>query len=346
MEKIDLSTPETASTIFVGARWEAVVKLLPDKGVVIITDTNLSEIYGGRFPDFPVLVIEPGEESKKLRVVEKLAKDLLRLGIDRNGFILAVGGGVVCDIAGFLASVFMRGIRCGYISTSLLSQVDASTGGKNGVNLGVVKNVIGVIKQPEFVICDTTMLLTLTNEEYLSGLGELVKTGIIGDPVILDILENNYREIILRRRDILTDLVARSVRFKASVVSQDEKESGLRRILNFGHTFGHAIELKESFKHGIAVAAGLELATRFSLEKGFINFSDYNRITGIMKKYNLLMDYAISPETIRKLILHDKKKSGSDIQFVFIAGIGKPIIKKISVAELAGFYKKIRKSNR
>ena len=249
----------------VGARWEAVIKLLPEKGVVVITDDNVFDYYGSSFPDFPVIKIRPGEESKQLKIIETLSKKLLKKRIDRSGFLLAVGGGVVSDIAGFLASVYMRGIRCGYVSTSLLSQVDASTGGKNGVNLGGIKNVIGSFKQPEFVICDTTMLRTLSEEEYLSGIAELIKTGLIGDPVIIETLEKNYAGIIKRERNLLTDLVARSIKFKASVVSDDEKENGLRRILNFGHTFGHAIEVHESVKHGFAVASGMELAAAFSL---------------------------------------------------------------------------------
>lgn len=322
----------------IGGRWEAVVKLLPENGVVIITDENVNNIYGKLFPAFPVLKIKPGEDSKQLKVIEKLAKKLLDNGIDRSGFILAIGGGVVSDIAGFLASVYMRGIRCGYVSTTLLSQVDASTGGKNGVDLGGIKNVIGNFRQPEFVICDTTMLQTLPEEEYLSGLAELIKTGLIGDPVIIEILENNYAGVVKRERNLLSDLVARSVKYKASVVSQDEKEGGLRRILNFGHTFGHAIELHESVKHGFAVAAGMELAAVFSYKKGFISIKECNRIIDLLKKYNLRRRYTIAADKIEELILHDKKKSGTEIYFVFAEGIGKASVKKLPVREVIDFY--------
>ena len=343
MERIIIKTPDSISAIMVGARWEAVTRLLPESGVVIITDKNVFNLYGKSFPDFPVIKIEPGEESKKLRVIETLAGKLLKLGIDRSGFILAVGGGVVCDVAGFLASVYLRGIRCGYVSTTLLSQVDASTGGKNGVNLDRIKNVIGNFKQPEFVICDTTMLRTLSDEEYLSGMAELIKTGIIGDASIIEILEKNYAKVILRDRKLLSELVARSVKFKASVVVKDEKESGLRRILNFGHTFGHAIELHEAVKHGYAVASGMELATLFSYDKGLIDRKVCNRVINLMKKYNLLNSYNISSDTIGELILHDKKKSGDNIHFVFIEGIGTPEIRKVPAGEVIGFYKKFKK---
>lgn len=327
----------------VGARWEAVTKLLPERGVVIITDKIVFDLYGKSFPGFPVIKIEPGEESKKLKVIETLAGKLLKLGIDRSGFILAVGGGVVCDIAGFLASVYLRGIRSGYVSTTLLSQVDASTGGKNGVNLGRIKNVIGNFRQPEFVICDTTMLRTLPDEEYLSGMAELIKTGIIGDASIIEMLEKKYAKVILRDRELLSELVARSVKFKASVVAKDEKESGMRRILNFGHTFGHATELHESVRHGYAVASGMELATLFSYNKGLIDRKVCNRVISLLKKYNLLSSYNIPSDTIEELILHDKKKSGDNIHFVFIAGIGIPEVRKIPVVEVIDFYKKFKK---
>jgi 3-dehydroquinate synthase len=342
LEKITINTPGSVSEILVGAKWESVTGLLPDGGVVIITDENVKHFYGDRFPDYPVLTVLPGEESKKLEIVENLAKKLLRSGIDRTGFILAIGGGVVCDLGGFLASIYMRGVRCGYVSTSLLSQVDASTGGKNGVNLDGTKNILGNIRQPEFVICDPEMILTLPEQEYLSGLGELIKTGIIGSKILFETIEKDFNSIMSRDTDLLTALVAMSVKFKAAVVSEDEKENGLRRILNFGHTFGHAIELQRSVKHGFAVASGMELATEFSFEKGLISMEEKTRITDLLKKFGLLEVHNIPDDLIEQLILHDKKKSGSDINFVFTGGIGKAVVEKVAIGEVIGFYKRYR----
>ena len=339
MERIVINTQGAASEIFVGADWRRAFELVPREGAIVITDDNVFDLYGSQFPRFPVLKIKPGEASKSLKVVEQLSGELLDAGIDRSGFILAVGGGVVCDTAGFLASVFMRGIRCGYISTTLLSQVDASTGGKNGVNLGKIKNVIGNFRQPEFVFCDTSMLKTLSEEEYLSGLAELIKTGLIGDAAIIESLENKHDEVLSRDNEILSALIAKAVRFKASVVSRDEKESGLRRVLNFGHTFGHAIELHESVKHGFAVASGMKLATLFSKDKGCLGNDDSRRIISLLEKYALLKDYRIPHNIIDKLVIHDKKRSGSDIHFVFLEGIGKGIVKKIPVEEVSAFYR-------
>jgi len=346
LEKIIIETDNALSAILIGARWEAVIKLLPDTGVIILTDQNVYDLYGERFPEFPVLKIVPGEESKQLKVIEKLAGKLVKSGIDRSGFILAIGGGVVCDIAGFLASVYMRGIRCGYISTTLLSQVDASTGGKTGVNLGSIKNMIGTFSQPEFVICDTTMLRTLSEEEYLSGLAELIKTGIIGDKSIIEILENDYAGILKRDRYLLADLVGRCIKFKGRVVAEDEKESGLRRILNFGHTFGHAFELTMGMKHGFAVAAGIEVAAAFSLQKRLISRRDYERITELLGRYQLLNNFELSADTISGMIMHDKKKSGTDLHFVYMEGIGSAVVKKITVEEAISFYNQFKSGKR
>jgi len=342
LEKIFVNTPAAKSEIIVGQTWESVKELLPESGVVIITDDNILRLYGDKFPDLPVFSVTAGEESKKLSVIEYLAGRLLDSGIDRSGFILAVGGGVVCDLAGFLASVYMRGIKCGFVSTSLLSQVDASTGGKNGVNLGTTKNMIGTIRQPEFVICDPAMLLTLPEDEYLSGLSELIKTAVIGDKGLFEIIENSIKQILDRDCDLLTMLVTKAVSFKSMVVSEDEKENGLRRILNFGHTYGHAIELQRAVKHGFAVASGMELATEFSCEKGFVSAAEKERIIKLLNRFQLLDRHYISDNEMEEIITHDKKKAGSFIHFVFTEGIGQSSVKKISVSEILSFYKKFR----
>lgn len=338
MEKISITTPDPVSDIYVGESWQSAARLIPGEETVILTDDNVFDIYGSSFPAFPVLRIEPGEGSKNIRTIEKLASEMLEKGVGRDGFILAVGGGVVCDVAGFLSSVYMRGIRCAYVSTTLLSQVDASIGGKTGVNIGNLKNVVGTFRQPEFVICDTSMLSTLPEDEYQSGIAELIKTGLIGDSSIIDALEKRYDDVMGRSRDLLTELVAKAVRFKASVVTRDERESDLRRILNFGHTFGHAIELSRSMKHGFAVAEGMKLAVLFSREKGFIGDYDCSRIISLLEKYRLLSGVMIPAGEMNELAAHDKKRTGSDIHFVFIEKIGSGMVRKLPLGELIGFY--------
>jgi len=338
LDKIIVKTEGSVSEILIGIKWESVRERIPSSGTVVITDNNVHRIYRDRFPDIPVFQVKPGESSKKLEVIENLAERLMESGIDRSGFLLGIGGGVVCDITGFLASIYMRGIKFAYVSSTLLSQVDASTGGKNGVNLGSTKNVLGCFNQPEFVICDPVMLQTLPEEEYLSGISELIKTAIIGNAKLFGIIENNHDAILKRDPALLTMLISMAVNFKASVVSEDEKESGLRRILNFGHTYGHAFELYKSLRHGYAVACGMELSAGFSLAKGYITDDEYTRIVQLLRRFKLLRPHQIPADQISQLIMHDKKKSGNEIHFVFVEGIGQAVSKKIPLAEVVEYY--------
>jgi 3-dehydroquinate synthase len=186
------------------------------------------------------------------------------------------------------------------------------------------------------------MLQTLSEKEYLSGLAELIKTAVIGDKKLFGIIEESFEEIIARNSDLLTTLVAKSVKFKGLVVSNDERETGLRRILNFGHTFGHAVELQKGVKHGFAVASGMVLATEFSFEKGYINHEEKDRILDLLERFKLSDKLDLTDEQMEDLVLHDKKKTGTDIHFVFTQGIGKATVEKVPVGEVLGFYKRYR----
>ena len=341
MGKITINTVSQSSEILVGEKWTNVLKYLPGKNVVIVTDENVHQIYKEDFPHFPVISITPGEVSKTLEVIETLAKKLLDVGIDRSGFVLAIGGGVVCDIAGFLASIYMRGVKFGFVSSSFLSQVDASVGGKNAVNLSSAKNMLGTFTQPEFVICDPAMLKTLPDDEYLSGLAELIKNGIIMDEVLVKEIENNSLRILNRDTDILRSLIERSIELKASVVRQDEKESGKRMILNFGHTFGHVIETQANLKHGFAVACGMVIASDISVKEGLLKVDERDKIFNILNNYRLIRKHNISSVQFEKLIVQDKKKSGDFLSFVLLQSIGKAIIRKYPVDQLLKLYRSI-----
>ena len=318
-----------------------ILNYIPDKKAVIITDDNVREIYGDEFPSFPVLSIAPGEESKNLNTIEDLAGKLLEIGLDRSGFILAIGGGVVCDIAGFLASVYMRGIPFGFISSSLLSQVDASVGGKNGVNIGMVKNVIGNFNQPEFVICDPLMLQSLAEDEYLSGLSELIKMGAIMDNHLLHDIENNREAILKRDTSLLESMVTKSVRLKASVVAADERESGIRMILNFGHTFGHIIETLGNQKHGFAVASGMVIAAGISEQEGLLSLKELTQLVDLLKYFDLLRKFHIPAAKFGEMISKDKKKRGDEISFVLLDALGKAVVRNLKVEKLANDYNMI-----
>ncbi len=341
MEHTVIDTGSHVSNIYVGEKWTNITRYIPHGEVVIITDDNVLRIYGHEFPEFPVLSVTPGESSKSLSVVENLAEDLMNQGIDRSGFILAIGGGVVCDIAGFLASIYMRGISFGFVSTTLLSQVDASVGGKNAVNVGNSKNIIGNFRQPDFVICDPSMLHTLSEEEYLSGLAELIKMGFIMDRDLVEKVETSHTGLMKRDQVLLAQLVDRSVKLKAVVVTRDEKETGLRMILNFGHTFGHIIETVSGKKHGFAVASGMEIAADISVLRKYLDTDQRDRMVTLLRNFGLCTQFSITPETFERMLLTDKKKSKNEVSFVLLESLGNARIDKIHISELVSLYRNI-----
>ena len=341
MEKISIHTGSQVSQIIIGEKWTDIKKYLPEKKIVIITDNNVYRIYGNNFPDYPVISIDPGEASKRLEIIGNLTEKLLNIGIDRADFILGIGGGVVCDITGFLASIYMRGVRFGFISTSLLSQVDASVGGKNGVNSGYVKNLLGTFNQPDFVVCDPAMLYTLTDDEYLSGLAELVKMAIIMDYALFERIEKNTERILQRDTALMESLIYNSILLKATVVREDEKEKGTRMVLNFGHTFGHVIETLSDQKHGLAIASGMIIAAYISHMEDYLSVEERNRIKNLIYRLNLVRKFNIVPARFEEMISSDKKKYGDEISFIMIKSIGNAIIRKVKIRGLIEMYGKI-----
>ncbi|MCP4723283.1 MAG: 3-dehydroquinate synthase, partial [Desulfobacteraceae bacterium] len=243
--------------------------------------------------------------------------------------------------------IFLRGVRFGFVSTSLLSQVDASVGGKNGVNLDSFKNMVGVFNQPEFVICDIDMLKTLPKEEISNGLAEIVKHGLICDTDMLDFIEKNRQKALDLDHDTIFRLVADSVAIKSRVVQQDEKEAGERRKLNFGHTIGHAVEKLNQEKsnqgqsvrtgHGRAVSLGMVAAAMFSQKKGMISQKDVTRIKALLKGLNLPVGLDYKADQIIEAASRDKKKQGSSLYFVFLECLGKARVEKIHYDEMNAF---------
>ena len=304
---------------------------------VIVTDKNIHRLYGKDFPDGPVITIGTGEKIKTLATVEYILRELMDLGCDRSSFILGIGGGIVCDITGFAASVFLRGVKFGFVSTSLLSQVDASVGGKNGINLDAYKNMVGVFNQPEFVICDIDMLATLPGSEISNGLAEIVKHGLIKDIELLEFIEANRQKAMDLDRDTIFRLVADSVDIKSRVVQKDEHEAGERRKLNFGHTIGHAVEKLDQSGHGRAVAVGMVAAARFSQKKGFLSREDVDRIKNLVQGLNLPARADFPPEEIIAAASRDKKKEGDHLFFVFLKALGQARVEKITFNELNAF---------
>jgi len=337
METIVIEGKNGKSTIIVDDRIEEVTKYLPKKKVFIITDKNVEKLYAKVFPQAPFYSINPGEQSKQLGYIESIYRWLLENNADRNSFILGIGGGVVCDIAGFVASTYMRGVEYGFVSTSLLSQVDASVGGKNGVDLDGYKNIIGTFTQPRFVLCDTRLLKTLPHEELVNGFAEMVKHALISDIKLFEQLEHDCIALLNLNQPEISKHIAESIRVKASIVTADERESGIRKLLNFGHTWGHAVETLTGISHGKAVSIGMEFACRLSMEKGLISNRDYLRIINLLQSFGLPTCMNIEPSRVFKTLVKDKKRNANSIDFVLLMGIGVPKIETMALEELKKF---------
>jgi 3-dehydroquinate synthase len=245
------------------------------------------------------------------------------MGADRTTFILGIGGGLTTDVAGYVASTYLRGVRFGFVSTTLLGQVDASIGGKNGVNLDGYKNMIGVIRQPEFIWCDYSMLDTLPDREYRSGLAEVIKYGAIKDRNFLDLLDEKMGALINRDPDLLEEVILRCASIKAEIVQRDEKEGGERRLLNFGHTIGHAVERIEGLMHGEAISIGMVLASRISSILYQFPDDQAERLKSIISKAGLPVGLNFDKERIYDSIRKDKKKAGKQLHFIFLEHLGK-----------------------
>jgi 3-dehydroquinate synthase len=341
METFHVNGQLGRSSIHVGERLKNLDQYLPKSQVVIVTDDNIKKYHGNYFPDVPVITIGTGEEIKTLSTVEFILRKLVEFSCDRSSFIVGIGGGIVCDITGFAASCFLRGVDFGFVSTSLLSQVDASVGGKNGVNLDSYKNMVGVFNQPQFVLCDIDLLSTLPEPEISNGMAEIVKHGLIKDVNMLAFLETNKKKALNLDYETIFRLVADSVKIKSRVVEQDEKEGGERRKLNFGHTIGHAIEKIERAGHGRAVSMGMVAAALFSKEKGFLDQADVDRIVCLLGDLNLPVTLDYDADAIVKAAQKDKKKQGDDLFYVFLNQIGSACVEKISFDEMNQFIRSV-----
>ncbi|OIP81966.1 3-dehydroquinate synthase [Candidatus Peregrinibacteria bacterium CG22_combo_CG10-13_8_21_14_all_44_10] len=299
-----------------------VLKQLGRNWYCIITDENVYKHYGKDLPDDIDVIVKPaGEDLKKLKNIEIAAERLANLGLDRGSCLIALGGGVIGDFTGFLASVYMRGIPYIQMPTTLLSMVDSSIGGKTGVNLPNGKNLVGTFLQPITTLIDPEFLNTLPKKELLNGVAESIKHACIRDPKLFDFLKKNRKKILAKDTAILNKLITQSSAVKIAIVEKDEKEKGLRMLLNYGHTIGHAIEQASNYKisHGEAVSIGMHQVNLLSKAK------NTEEIAELLKLYGLPTQIPrnISREKVKELIARDKKNISGKTTFVIVNEIGK-----------------------
>ncbi len=343
MKILNVKAESNLSKILIGEKFSNLPGYIEGRNTIILTDSNILKYYSNDLPEgIPVIEMGLGEKNKTLGTIEMIMGKLVELEADRTSFLLSIGGGIVCDAGGFAASVYMRGIPFGFVSTTLLSQVDASVGGKNGVNFEGYKNMIGVFHQPEFVLCDNTMFSTLDKEQFRSGFAEIIKAGAIKKATLFNFCRENAIQALQNDEEIITNMIYQSVKIKAEVVEADEREKGERRLLNFGHTFAHALEKMTDILHGKAVSTGMVLAAKVSNKLGMLSKDEVKELTQVIESYGLPVQPEIPIEKLFAAMKQDKKRAGNSIHLVLLDRIGHAVTRKLEYKELQSIINDLR----
>lgn len=343
--QIDINLDKNSYKVYI----DELSKLKFKGKVAIITNSKVGGLYLNDILSIVeadekyVITIADGEEYKNLATIEDILEQLFVSRLDRSSTIIALGGGVISDMSGFTASIYERGIDFITIPTTLLAQVDASVGGKTGVNNKFGKNLIGSFYQPKAVYCESRFLKSLPKREFAAGIAEAIKMAIMFDREFFEFFES----CDINNQDDLTKIIKRCVELKAMVVGQDEREKGLRAVLNYGHTFAHVIENELNYKgllHGEAVAIGMNMANRLAVNLGLLSVKEFDRIENLLIKFDLPTKYKIKDENaFYNAFSLDKKSENSVIKFILPNGIGKNLIKsdisKERVLEVLGLFK-------
>jgi len=337
MQHIQIHGAAGDSDILIGCPLQDLQFRLPTEKVMILTDHTVAGLLSHLFPKGPIISAPQGETSKTLESAASIFREMVAAQADRSTMLIGIGGGIVCDLTGFVASTYMRGLRFAFAPTTLLAQVDASVGGKNGVNLDGYKNMIGVFNQPELVLCDLEVLSSLPAREIGCGLAEIVKHAAIADRELFDFLEANADGLLNLDPAALERVISDSVRIKSGVVNADEKETGERRKLNFGHTLGHAVEKMAGLPHGEAVSVGMAMAGTISIRRGLLREEEHQRLTKLLKRFRLptsLDSLGLDPQTLLQTMRKDKKREGDSIHLVLLHGLGRAVVEPTSLDEL------------
>jgi len=344
MKKQSIQFNTSSTTFYFDASFDLLEKIVSKDNTVIITDEN---VYCGsnhkKFKSWKTIVLKAGEEHKIQQTVDLVIDQLIDFGCDRKSFLVGVGGGVVTDITGYVAGVFMRGIQFGFVPTSILAMVDASIGGKNGIDVGVYKNIVGLIRQPSFLLYDYAFLKSLPKTEWVNGFAEIIKHAAIKDAAMFKLLEAHTLNDFKQDAALLNKLIQRNALLKAKVVVEDEFETGDRKLLNFGHTFGHAIENTYQLPHGHAVAVGMVMACMISTS--YKNFKDTNRVVGLIKKYGLPVHQSYKAAEVLEVMKADKKKIKDIISYVLLQKIGKAVVQPIEISEVENILTQLENKN-
>lgn len=326
----------STSHIYIGSVNEILPEILPEGRVAAISDATIDRLYPDLLAPYDSVLVGKGESIKTLQTIDAVYRKFLETGIDRSTFVLGIGGGIVTDITGFAASTYMRGLRFGFIPTTLLGQIDAAIGGKNGVNIDGYKNIAGTFEQPQFVICDPALLDTLPEREFRAGLAEIVKAAIIADAELFARLETLDFTCLRSDRNLLSEIIRAAIRVKVEIVARDEHEAGERRKLNLGHTLAHAIEkCSARLNHGEAVAVGIRLIADAAVKAGLLPPADSERIAALLIRIGFALEQPIETKRLLKEVAKDKKNKDGMLRIVLPTRIGDCIVRTMHPNEFA-----------
>ncbi len=309
--------------------------ITPQAKTIVITDEHLISAHGKKFKGWKTIVLKPGEQYKTQATVDSVIEQLIGLGADRQTMLVGVGGGVITDLTGYIGSIFLRGVAFGFVPTSLLAMVDASIGGKNGIDVGVYKNMVGTINQPRFLLYDAGLLKSLPEAEWRNGFAEIIKHAAIKDAAMFKQLEIASLKKYQRNKSDVQELIKRNALIKTKVVLQDEFEKNERRLLNFGHTLAHAIETQYGLTHGEAVAIGMVFASGLSIE--LLGFKHHDRLKKVIEQYSLPTELSFDRQKVFDVLRSDKKKEADVMNFILLEKIGKAVIQKIPLNTLYNY---------
>jgi len=332
MKRIQYQFTYSKTTFYFDTPFSHLKELVDQKHAVIITDENIFRHHEKKFKGWNTIVLKAGEQFKVQATVDTVMDQLIALGADRKTVLIGIGGGVITDITGYAGAIYMRGIKVGFLPTTILAMVDASIGGKNGIDIGVYKNLAGTIRQPDFLLYDYSFLKSLPDSEWINGFAEIIKHAAIKDAAMFRLLESKKLDYFKKNKTALAALIEKNARIKTSVVKNDEFEAGERKLLNFGHTLGHAIENMYELSHGHAISIGMARAALIS--QTITGFKDAPRLINALGKYELPTLAEYDKKKAFDILKMDKKKEKAEMNYILLQRIGKGVIQKIAMSDL------------
>jgi 3-dehydroquinate synthase len=339
MKKQTFKFSSSSTDIYFAGSISHLKKITGPEKTVLITDQHVYTAHTKRFKGWDTIVLKPGEEYKVQATVDAIIGKLIEMEADRKTILVGIGGGVITDITGYVASIYMRGLTFGFIPTSILGLTDASIGGKNGIDAGIYKNMVGVIRQPAFILHDMVFLNSLPSKEWENGFAEIIKHACIKDAAMFAELEKKSIAYFRRQKKAMGELVKRNTLLKTRVVQQDEFEKGDRKLLNFGHTLGHALEMQYDLLHGQAVSIGMTYACHFSEQ--LTGFRQTGRVVKLLQHYNLPTYVSFDKQKVFNVLKMDKKRQQKEINYVLLEKIGKAVVKPITLTKAEKLIQKI-----